>query len=133
MRYLLDTCVVSDFIKGHPNVVAKFSRVSRDRIALSSITVMEVTFGLEAHPPVKTRIGESMNAFIRQVHVEPFSQACGQTAGSIRAELKRNGTPMGPFDLLVAATAVEMAYVLVTSNESEFARIPGLRLENWRA
>ena len=71
--------------------------------------------------------------FIQQIHVEPFSRDCGIRAGSIRADLKNAGTPVGPFDLLIAATAATNDYVLVTNNEREFSQVGGLKVMNWRA
>ena len=133
MRFLLDTCVVSDFIKGHPGVVRHLTAADPSRLAVSSITVMEIVFGLESNPAVKTRIGDALMELIRQIHVEPFSLDCGVRAGAIRADLKKAGTPVGPFDLLIAATASTYNYVLVTSNERELSQVGGLEIVNWRA
>jgi len=133
MRFLLDTCVVSDFIKGHSSVVRHLTKTDPSDLAVSSITVMEVVFGLESRPAVKKRIGDALMKFIHQVHVEPFSRDCGISAGSIRADLKNAGTPVGPFDLVIAATAATHGYVLVTSNERELSQVSGLKVVNWRA
>ena len=133
MRFLLDTCVVSDFIKGQSSVVRHLSNTDPAQLVISSITVMEVVFGLESNPAAKDRIGDALMEFIQHIHVEPFSKDCGIRAGSIRAELKSAGTPVGPFDLLIAATAATNDYILVTSNEREFSQVSGLKVMNWRA
>jgi tRNA(fMet)-specific endonuclease VapC len=133
MRFLLDTCVVSDFIKGQPNVVRHLTEAEPSHLAISGITVMEVVYGLESNPAVNKRIGAALMKFIHGVHVEPFTSACGIRAGAIRAELKNAGTPVGPFDLLIAATAATSNYILITSNEREFSQVSELKILNWRA
>jgi tRNA(fMet)-specific endonuclease VapC len=133
MRFLLDTCVVSDFIKGQSNVVRRLTMTDPSQLVLSSITVMEIVFGLESNPTAKDRIGDALLDFIQRIHVEPFSKDCGLRAGFIRTQLKNAGTPVGPFDLLIAATATANDYTLVTSNEREFSQVSGLKIVNWRA
>jgi len=132
MRFLLDTCVVSDFIKGNKKVVSKLMASERQALAISSVSVMEIVFGLESNKSVKRRIGQALMEFIAQIHVEPFSRDCAFKAGIIRAELKAAGKPVGPFDLLIASTAAAHNYILVTSNERELSQIKGIKLMNWR-
>ena len=132
MKYLLDTCVISDFIKGQPEVVGHFHRTPQKNLAISSITVMEIVLGLETNLSAKNRIGPALHEFIKQIHVEPFTDECGYLAGHIRTQLKNGGNPIGPFDLLIAASALEKGYILVTSNEREFSRINDLQVVNWR-
>jgi tRNA(fMet)-specific endonuclease VapC len=69
--------------------------------------------------------------FLRPLAVVDFTSADAATCAHLRAKLERAGTPIGPLDTLIAAQAVSRKLVLVTSNEREFGRVPGLRLENW--
>ncbi len=80
----------------------------------------------------KNRIGLVLNEFMKNIHIEPFTVQCGYRAGYIRSMLKERGTPIGPFDLLIGASALEKNYALVTSNIVELSRIKDLQVVNWR-
>ena len=65
------------------------------------------------------------------IEVLPFETTDADEAGDIRAALERAGTPIGPYDVLVAAQARRRDALLVTANEREFARVPRLKFEDW--
>ena len=132
MIYLLDTCVVSDFVKGYPQVLARFRAMPPTDLSLSSITRMEVEYGLQLNPQRRTKIGPVMEAFLSTVTTIPFNDAEAKAAGAIRAALRKQGMPIGAYDVLIAATALVHGLILVTSNTGEFLRVSGLTVEDWR-
>lgn len=132
MKYLLDTCTLSDFAKGHPQVLARIKATAPEWLAVSSLTRMEVEYGLALNPERARKLAPVMQQVFSSITTLPFSTAEAQAAASIRAALMRQGQPIGPYDLLIAATALTQGLIMVTSNVSEFRRISGLRIEDWR-
>jgi tRNA(fMet)-specific endonuclease VapC len=133
MTYLLDTCVVSDFARGTQPVHARLLATAPSAIALSSITVLEVEYGLALRPALARRLGKVMDALFDSVTILPFEQEDARQAAALRAELRRTGLPIGAYDLLIGATALRRGLTLVTSNTAEFAHVEGLPLEDWRS
>ncbi|TVQ65470.1 MAG: type II toxin-antitoxin system VapC family toxin [Spirulina sp. DLM2.Bin59] len=132
MRYLLDTCVVSDFIKGEPRTTAKLKKTAPADIAISSITVMELRYGLVINPQRAQKIEPTISSFLSSVITLPFNTAEAEQAAQIRAALKSQGQPIGAYDALIAATALQHNLIMITANQREFERVPGLQIENWR-
>lgn len=132
MIYLLDTCTVSDFVKGHPNVLARLRAMPPVDLALSSITRMEVEYGLQLNPQRGVKIGPAMEALFSTVTIIPFGDSEAKAAGAVRAALRKQGMPIGAYDVLIAATAIVHGLTLVTSNTDEFLRVSGLNVEDWR-
>ena len=132
MRYLLDTCTVSDFAQGWPRVLDRVKSVFPDDIAISALTEMEIAYGLRLNPKLTPRLAPVMDALFRAVHLLPYDSAAAQTAAALRAALKVRGRPIGAYDALIAGTAVAHGLVLVTSNVREFSRVEGLSVEDWR-
>ena len=131
MKYLLDTCAVSDFFKGNPNTITHAKQCKPSDIAISSISVMEIEFGLANNPQYESRHGAIIRQFISEVNVIIFDHDMAIIAGKIRSQLKDNGTPIGAYDLLIGATAISKGCILITNNMREFQRIANIRLENW--
>ncbi len=132
MRYLLDTCVVSDFIKGEPGTTAKLKTTTPADIAISSITVMELRYGLAINPQRTQKIEPTISSFLSAVITLPFTTPEAEQAAQIRAALKSLGQPIGAYDALIAATALQHNLIMITANQREFERVPGLQIENWR-
>lgn len=132
MRYLLDTCVVSDFIKGEPGTTARLKKTAPADIAISSITVMELRYGLVINPQRAQKIEPTISSFLSSVTTLPFHTAEAEQAAQIRAALKSQGQPIGAYDALIAATALQHNLIMITANQREFERVPGLQIENWR-
>ncbi len=133
MNYLLDTCVISDFFKKIPSVIRHFESVSPEKIHVSSIAVMEIEYGLKLNPEREIKIRPVWNALLAHIHVIPYSPQCSMASASIRAALKIAGSPIGPYDVLMAGTALAQNMIMVTSNGNEFIRIPEITVENWRS
>jgi tRNA(fMet)-specific endonuclease VapC len=132
VRYLLDTCVISDFIKGEPGTQPRIKQTPPADIAISVITLMEVRYGLKLNPQRAQRIEPMMTSFLGSVTVFPFDNAEAEKAAEIRAVLKTQGQPIGAYDILIAATALQYQLIMITANQREFDRVPGLETENWR-
>lgn len=132
MNYLLDTCVISDFFKKIPSVMKHFESISPEKIHVSSITVMEIEYGLKLNPEREKKIRPLWKDLLKFILVVPYSPPCAIESASIRAGLKHKGLPIGPYDVLIAGTSLAHNMILVTSNIGEFKRIPEITLEDWR-
>jgi tRNA(fMet)-specific endonuclease VapC len=132
MTYLLDTCTVSDFVKGIPKVFARVKATSPDLIAVSALTRMEVAYGLALNAERAKKLAPVLEAFFSAIATLPFDAADAQAAAAIRAALKVKGQPIGAYDVLIAGTALARGLVVVTSNSGEFQRVGGLQVEDWR-
>lgn len=133
MGYLLDTCVLSDFVKGEPGTQSRLRSTLPSEIYVSAVTVMEVRYGLKINPQQAVRIGTVMNDLLNAATIVPFDSLVANCAADIRGQLKIAGTPIGAYDVLIAATALQRSLVMVTANVREFERVAGLQLENWRS
>ena len=130
MKFLLDTDTCIYALKGNATVLDRLLSRSRADVAVSVITEAELRTGAaKSSSPVKT--SHLLENFLRPLAVVEFTSADATTYAQIRAKLERAGTPIGPLDTLIAAQAISRKLVLVTNNEREFGRVPGLRLENW--
>jgi tRNA(fMet)-specific endonuclease VapC len=100
-------------------------------LAMSSIVLFELRYGA-AKSARPERNAQRIDDFLSgPLEVLPFTPADAEEAGDIRAALERAGTPIGPYDILVAAQARRRDALLVTANEREFARVPRLKFEDW--
>ena len=88
MRYLLDTCVISDFIKGEFGTQAKLKQILPSDIAISSITVMEILYGLALNPQRAQKIEQAISTFVGSVTIIAFQVSEAEKAAQIRAILK---------------------------------------------
>ncbi|MBO1070919.1 MAG: type II toxin-antitoxin system VapC family toxin [Dolichospermum sp. DEX189] len=132
MQYLLDTCVVIDFVKGDPNTLQRLKLISPDDISISAVTSMELKYGLAINPQRAIKIQPLIISFLNSVTILPFAEAEAEQTAQIRSFLKQAGTPIGAYDVLIAATAITHKLIIVTANVREFERIPNLQIENWR-
>lgn len=131
MAFLLDTCTVSDYIKGDRSTIRKLRQEKPFDIYISTLTVFEIDFGLQLKPSLIQKIRPQLEIIYRKVEIIDFSVIEAYSAAKIRKDLKLAGTPIGFYDLLIAATAHANNLRLVTSNCDEFSRIEGLEIENW--
>ena len=105
-------------------------QVALSELAISRVTVMEIEYGLARQPAARTRFGEICAAFQRDVTVLDYSAPDAVQIGQLRAHLAGLGTPIGPFDLQLAGSALARRLTLVSNNTAEFIRVPGLILED---
>jgi tRNA(fMet)-specific endonuclease VapC len=130
-RYLLDTVTCIAVMRGHPRAVARMAGVAPGECAISSISIYELYTGVEkcAKPAVERA---KVDLLLNTVHQLSFDTRAAKEAGRIRAFLESQGQMIGPYDVLLAGQALAESLVLVTANTGEFARVPGLSLENWQ-
>ena len=132
MSYLLNTCTLSDYLKGDVNTMQRFKQEKPYKIFVSSITRFEIEYGLKLKPSLTKKIAPQLEAIYQKIKTIDFSIAEANIAAKIRSELKQAGNPIGYYDLLIAATALANNLTVVTSNVKEFSRIEDLSVENWR-
>ena len=132
LKYLLDTNIVIYTMKNRPAEVREAFVKHSGQMAISSVTYMELVYGAErsANPEANLAAVEGLAA---RLEVLKYEIAAAEHTGQLRAELARQGTPIGPYDQMIAGHARATGLVLVTNNEKEFLRVPGLRVENWVA
>jgi tRNA(fMet)-specific endonuclease VapC len=128
--YALDTNTVSYFVKGRGRVAQRLLGVSPRDIGLPAVVLYELEYGA-ARAGASRQLRGRLDAFLNALCVLPFGAAEARAASRVRVELEKLGQPIGPIDVLVAATALEHGAILVTHNTTEFGRVPGLRLDDW--
>ena len=131
MRYMLDTNICIYLIKRQPReVIDKFQGIAPGEIAISSVTVAEMMYGV-AKSQHKDKNKSALESFLAPLEIVDFDFKAAQHYGTVRAYLEKMGTPIGAYDLMIAAHALSLGLVLVTNNKREFQRIPDLIVENW--
>jgi len=128
--YVLDTNTLIYFFKGKGNIASKLLATSPKEIGVPSIVVFELEVGIAKSSSPRKR-SKQLDQFISAIAVLPFGLEESKAAAKIRARLEKQGKTIGPFDILIAATAMVHKAVLVTHNTSEFSRVEGLLVEDW--
>jgi tRNA(fMet)-specific endonuclease VapC len=129
-RYLLDTNIISDLIKNPKGRVAKrIARVGESNVCTSIIVAAELRYGCAKSG--SERLSEAVENLLGELDVLSLEDPADTEYGKIRAELERRGTPIGANDLLIAAHALAIEATIVTANVDEFARVKGLKVQNW--
>lgn len=129
--YLLDTNVCIHILnRRSEHIQHRFLEHSPDEIALCSIVKAELLYGARHSRRVEENL-QLLQAFFAPLPSLPFTDRCAEEAGQIRADLAAQGKPIGPNDLLIAATARAQDATLITHNSREFARITNLRWVDW--
>ena len=127
---LLDTNICVYVIKTRPpEVLARFNDFEPQALAVSVITAMELRVG--ALRASATHYAGRVEALLGQLSVLPLGVEAVDCYSRTKIDLQRSGELIGPMDLLIAAHALSLGATLVTNNEREFRRVPGLRVENW--
>jgi len=130
MRYLLDTNIVSDLVRNPQGKIAeRISKLGEDRVCTSIVVAAELRYGAEKKGSL--RLTAQLEAVLGALEVLPLETPADKTYGMVRTRLEKAGRPIGFNDLLIASQALALGYTLVSDNEREFARVDGLRHENW--
>lgn len=127
MRYLVDTDWVIDFLKGRVTVVDELTRLSEEGLAISLITYGEIYEGIYFSRDPQTS-EKGFLKFLRGVKILPFNRSILKRFARLRGELRRTGNLMCDPDLLIAAMALQYDLTLLSRNQSDFQRVPQLRL-----
>ena len=134
MRYLLDTNIVSYYLRRTSQALEErvSSALKRHSVALSVITRAELRFG-QAGMVSDDRRRSLIDSFLLRLPSLEWTVQAADQFGSLKDSLRRQGTPIGDMDTLIAAHALAEKLILVTHNTRHFERIPGLKLEDWVA
>ncbi|OON34718.1 VapC toxin family PIN domain ribonuclease [Izhakiella australiensis] len=130
LKYLLDTNTCIFTIRNKPAHVRERFSLNTSRLCISSVTLMELIYGAEKSQAPERNLAV-LEGFIARLDVLNYDAPAAAHSGQIRAELSRQGLPVGPFDLMIAGHARSRGLIVVTNNTREFARINGLRIEDW--
>ena len=129
--YLLDTNVVSDLIR-HPHgvITKRISLEGEDNVCTSIIVASELRFG--AHKRSSKQLTRQLDLVLSTIQVMPFEAPADRLYGKLRVYLEERGTPIGPYDMLIAAQALALDCTIVTRNVREFSRVPELKVDDWQ-
>lgn len=129
---ILDSNTISYYFRGDPQVVPRMQALRPTDLGVPAIVEYELRYGLLRLPQdaAAPRL-LALSQFLRPLQILPFDSECAAQAAAIRVQLEAAGTPIGPHDTLIAATALRYQATLVTRNVREFSRVLGLRYVNW--
>ncbi|PFG41616.1 tRNA(fMet)-specific endonuclease VapC [Isoptericola jiangsuensis] len=128
--YLLDTNVLIALLRDRGDAARRRLVEATGRVGVSTISEMELEYGIErSASPARNR--QAVDELLSLVDVIDLDSLAAMHAGRIRAVLAARGTPIGPYDALLAGHARSLGLVMVTNNVREFARVPGLEVEDW--
>jgi tRNA(fMet)-specific endonuclease VapC len=131
MKYMLDTNICVFLIRRKaPVLLAKLQSFPLGAVGISTMTVAELTFGVEKSQSVAQN-HLALQQFLLPLVIAEFDHDAALAYGQIRADLERRGMAIGALDTLIGAHAVSLGSTLVTNNTKEFSRIPSLTIENW--
>ena len=131
MKYLLDTNVCIKILNGsNRNILKRIETIKNDEIVIPSIVRFELYYG-SYKSKIPTKTTKNLNLFLNSFETIEFNDSIAEIAGKLRADLSKKGTPIGPYDIIIAATAIYTNLTLITHNTKEFSRITELIIEDW--
>ena len=125
MRYMLDTNVAIHTIRHRPREVHEKFIAQQGRMCISTVGLMELIYGAEKSTQADRNLRD-IEAFVSRLSILPYDREAAMHTGSIRAALARVGTPIGPYDQMIAGHARSRGLIVVTANTDEFKRVPGI-------
>jgi len=128
--YILDTNTLIYFFKGIGNVANHLLAESPKDIGIPAVVLYELEYGISrsTSPQKRTRQLEELCAL---VEVLAFGNEEAKTSAIVRATLEKKGTPIEPYDVMIAGTVLSKQGILVTNNTKEFRRVPKLEIIDW--
>ncbi|MDJ6542553.1 tRNA(fMet)-specific endonuclease VapC [Salmonella enterica] len=130
LKFMLDTNICIFTIKNKPASVRERFNLNQGRMCISSVTLMELIYGAEKSQMPERNLAV-IEGFVSRLDVLDYDTPAATHTGQIRAELARQGRPVGPFDQMIAGHARSRGLIVVTNNTREFERVGGLRSEDW--
>ena len=129
-KYLLDTNVLSELVRRPRGPVARrLAREGERSVCTSIVVAAELRYG--ALKSGSDRLRRQVERVLSVMAILPLEEPADEAYARLRHDLQKRGLPIGPNDLLIAAHAKAFSLVLVTANDREFSRVPGLAVENW--
>lgn len=133
MKLMLDTNICIAIIKRKPaKALEQFKAHQVGDIGISSVTLAELRYGV-AKSQHRAKNQVALEEFLLPLEIAPFDDAATLAYGELRADLEKQGKPIGPLDMMIAAHALSLGVTLVTNNLREFFRVDGLSVVNWIA
>lgn len=131
--YMLDTDTCIFLMRGeNPELAARAQSVPIQQQVMSAMTLAELRFGVQASSAAKRRQNQAvLDSLALHLAVRDWPQEAAQHWADIRLDLKKRGAQLGAADLMIAAHARALGAIVVTNNTNDFARVKGLRVENW--
>ncbi len=130
LAYMLDTNICIYVMKSYPPKLRERFNAHAEQLCISSITLSELHYGAEKSARRAANL-TAIEQFVARLDVLAFGDKAAAHYGQLRAELERSETPCGPHDIQIGGHARSEGLVLVSNNLREFARMPGVRVENW--
>ncbi len=131
MMFLIDTNICIYIMNDHPpEVIQKFRQIGVGNICISSITVSELQYGACKSKQIKRNM-KRLDEFLSPFEILAYDENASNYYGKIRSHLEKQGTVIGPLDMLIAAHALSKDLTLITNNEKEFNRVKSLKVTNW--
>ena len=131
-HYLLDTNILSDLVRHPQGVVARRIAEAGEETICTSI-VVAAEFRFDAEKSGAQKMADRVDLILSAIEILPLESPADREYGKLRHYLARDGTLIGPNDMLIAAQALCAGLTVVTANTGEFSRVPGLNVENWLA
>ena len=127
---MLDTNILSELVRNpQGEVTAQIANAGEDSVCTSIVVAAELRYG--AIRSNSAKLAERVDLILSALEILPLETPADHQYAAIRHHLTRQGTPIGPNDLLIAAHALTNNLTVVTANVGEFSRVPGLKVENW--
>jgi tRNA(fMet)-specific endonuclease VapC len=130
VKFLLDTCAVSDYLRGVDSVVQRIQKVRPSDVAISAVTVMELRYGATRRQSPK--LTASVEAFLSGISILTFDAEAAERAGILRAKMEAKGLSIALADCQIAGTALAYELTLVT-HDKDLMRVPDLKVVDWRS
>ena len=130
LAYLLDTNILSDLVRHPQGIIAvQITKAGEDTVCTSIIVAAGLRYG--AAKANSAKLADRVDLILSALEILPLETPADQQYASLRHHLTRQGTPIGPNDLLIAAHALANDLTVITANVGKFSRVPGLKVENW--
>ncbi len=130
LKYMLDTNICIFTVKNRPAHMREVFNRHHGQMCISAVSLMELIYGAEKSASPERNLAV-VEGFAARLDVLPYDEIAASHTGQLRAELAKSGTPIGPYDQMIAGHARSRGLIIVTNNRREFNRVPGLRVEDW--
>ncbi|MGQ3077936.1 MAG: type II toxin-antitoxin system tRNA(fMet)-specific endonuclease VapC [Allorhizobium sp.] len=130
LKYMLDTNICIFTVKNRPAHMREVFNRHHGQMCISAVSLMELIYGAEKSASSERNLAV-VEGFAARLDVLPYDEIAASHTGQLRAELAKSGTPIGPYDQMIAGHARSRGLIIVTNNRREFDRVPGLRVEDW--
>lgn len=130
LKYMLDTNICIFTVKNRPAHMREVFNRHHGQMCISAVSLMELIYGAEKSASPERNLAV-VEGFAARLDVLPYDETAASHTGQLRAELAKSGTPIGPYDQMIAGHARSLGLIVVTNNRREFDRVPGLRVEDW--